>query len=117
MARERRRVLERCNLSLQMQYQRLLQMLLVLGVGGTLLVGFQVSVIAYPSQVSISSAGDFCPCPFLEHRLAGCLGSAGCCCLGRGGRRCSGSRGSGWKELGLGQGSCTWRVTGRLTQG
>ncbi|KAJ6659172.1 hypothetical protein lerEdw1_019475 [Lerista edwardsae] len=34
----------------QVRHQRLLQMLLVLGMGGTLLVGFQVSVIASPSQ-------------------------------------------------------------------
>ncbi|XP_062999964.1 solute carrier family 2, facilitated glucose transporter member 11-like [Elgaria multicarinata webbii] len=32
------------------QYQRLFQMFLVLGIGGTLLIGFQVSVITYPSQ-------------------------------------------------------------------
>ncbi|KAM6423586.1 solute carrier family 2, facilitated glucose transporter member 11-like isoform 2-T2 [Liasis olivaceus] len=32
------------------QYQRLFQMVIVLGMGGTLLVGFQVSVITYPSQ-------------------------------------------------------------------
>ncbi|XP_066465944.1 solute carrier family 2, facilitated glucose transporter member 11-like isoform X1 [Tiliqua scincoides] len=37
-------------LSELIQYRRLLQMLLVLGMGGTLLVGFQMSVIAYPSQ-------------------------------------------------------------------
>ncbi|XP_053136288.1 solute carrier family 2, facilitated glucose transporter member 11-like [Hemicordylus capensis] len=32
------------------QYQRFFQMILVLGMGGTLLVGFQFAVITYPSQ-------------------------------------------------------------------
>ncbi|KAH0620157.1 hypothetical protein JD844_014790 [Phrynosoma platyrhinos] len=37
-------------LSSQAQHCRLLMMILVLGFGGNLLIGFQVSVIAYPSQ-------------------------------------------------------------------
>ncbi|XP_063171863.1 solute carrier family 2, facilitated glucose transporter member 11-like [Candoia aspera] len=37
-------------LSAFVQYQRLFQMVIVLGLGGTLLIGFQVSVITYPSQ-------------------------------------------------------------------
>ena len=39
-------------LPLQVRYRRFFQMTLVLGLGGTLLVGFHVSVITYPSQVS-----------------------------------------------------------------
>ncbi|XP_032085752.1 solute carrier family 2, facilitated glucose transporter member 11-like isoform X5 [Thamnophis elegans] len=34
----------------QMQYRQLFQMVIVLGMSGTLLIGFQVSVITYPSQ-------------------------------------------------------------------
>uniref|UniRef100_A0A8D0DVY2 Major facilitator superfamily (MFS) profile domain-containing protein n=1 Tax=Salvator merianae TaxID=96440 RepID=A0A8D0DVY2_SALMN len=35
---------------MQVQFQQLLQMVGVLGIGGTLLIGFQFSVITYPSQ-------------------------------------------------------------------
>ncbi|XP_060125795.1 solute carrier family 2, facilitated glucose transporter member 11-like [Zootoca vivipara] len=34
----------------KIRYQRVFQMIFVVGVGGTLLIGFQISVITYPSQ-------------------------------------------------------------------
>ncbi|KAM3826099.1 solute carrier family 2, facilitated glucose transporter member 11-like [Vipera latastei] len=45
-----------CQLSGQVQYRQLFQMVIVLGMSGTLLIGFQVSVITYPSQLH-SAAG------------------------------------------------------------
>lgn len=37
---------------LQVRYPKLFQMIVVLGIGGTLPIGYQISVINYPSTVS-----------------------------------------------------------------